>query len=102
MRCRKDYQRQPNAEVVNFKDLAPCKRQHDNAQKFRNCNPGKHTRPHIDQAHPRPRVAATQELTLRLLHNSAAGEHEGTCNMGAELNTDANADDQVDEGDGVE
>lgn len=101
--CRRKYhQRQPNPEIINFKDLAPRKRQYDNAQELRDCNPTKHTRAHINQARPRARIAATQELALRLLHNSATGEHEGTRDMGAELDADADADDEVDERNRVE
>lgn len=101
MACCKDDERQPDPEIVDLEDLTPGERKHTHAQQLGDGDAAEDAPTHVDQRRPSSCVLAS-ELVPCFLHHGSAGEHERASYMSTELDSDANADDKVDEGDGVE
>lgn len=130
MQRRENNKRKPHAEVVDLEDLAARKREYHNAQQLRDRNAAEHAPPYLGQRRPCTEIATAErdawdyDLAAALGaaleadwragrgHSEAAAgaaveeargwKLEGARDVGAEFHGDADADDEVDERDGVE
>jgi hypothetical protein len=103
MQRRPDNEREPDAEVIDFENLAPSECQNKNAKQFSDGNAGEDGRADIHQSSPRAsRAASTSELAVSALEDRRRGDGESARDVRAEFDGDADADYDVYEGDGVE
>jgi len=92
----------PDPEVVDFEDLAAGEGECRHSQDLRDCDPADDAASDVNHGSPGAGITSPEAMSRRSLHGCTAGEGECSGNVCCELNTDADADDQVDKGDSVQ
>lgn len=101
MQRRPQHERKPHSKIVDLEDLASRERQHKDAEKFGDSDATEDASANVHERGPCSCFLPAEPWTSAL-EDRGRRDGEGTSDVCAEFNTDADADDDVNEGDGVE